>query len=67
MCFINNLLYIKLFLKKKGFSPRSPDNIIEISKLCKKYNIGHVIDNAYGLQCPKIMKDISISLNVGLF
>ena len=32
------------------FAPRSPDNIIEISKLCKKYNIYNVINNAYGLQ-----------------
>ena len=32
------------------FAPRSPDNIIEIGKICKKYDIYHVCNNAYGLQ-----------------
>ncbi|CAD2220400.1 O-phosphoseryl-tRNA(Sec) selenium transferase, SepSecS, putative [Angomonas deanei] len=39
------------------FAPRLPDDIIGISKLCWQYNIPHVVNNAYGLQCrPSIMQ-----------
>ena len=31
------------------FAPRVYDNVPEISKLCKQFNIYHVINNAYGL------------------
>eukprot|EP01084_Bolivina_argentea_P038724 71614_1 len=47
------------------FAPRSPDNIIEIGKICKKYDIYHVCNNAYGLQsistCKLIQKCSEIS------
>lgn len=36
------------------FAPRIPDDIPGISKLCKKYDIFHLINSAYGLQCGKI-------------
>jgi len=32
------------------FSPRAPDKIIEIAKICKRNDLAHVINNAYGLQ-----------------
>lgn len=35
------------------FAPRTPDNAIEISKICKEYEIPHVINNAYGIQSSK--------------
>lgn len=47
------------------FAPRAPDKIIEISKLCKTYNIGHVINNAYGVQCYNYSKLINDALNKG--
>ncbi|EGG21842.1 O-phosphoseryl-tRNA selenium transferase [Cavenderia fasciculata] len=43
------------------FAPRVPDRIIEISELCYKYNVGHIINNAYGLQCSKIVHAINES------
>ena len=35
------------------FAPRSPDNLPLIGKLCKEYNIFHLVNNAYGLQSSK--------------
>ena len=47
------------------FAPRQPDNIDEIAKLCKAYNIPHVINNAYGLQCKYICKLINRGVTIG--
>ncbi|KAJ3430399.1 soluble liver antigen/liver pancreas antigen [Anaeramoeba flamelloides] len=33
------------------FSPRVPDRVVEVSKICKSNNVPHVINNAYGVQC----------------
>eukprot|EP01080_Neovahlkampfia_damariscottae_P008521 gene8521-345_t len=41
------------------FAPRLPDRVIDIAKLCKKYNIPHVVNNAYGIQSRKIMNQLS--------
>merc|ERR1712129_103469 len=42
------------------FAPRAPDNIIEIGKICKAFDIYHVVNNAYGVQslstCKMIQK-----------
>lgn len=35
------------------FAPRAPDNIVEVGKICLKFNIGHIVNNAYGLQSSK--------------
>lgn len=35
------------------FAPRVPDRLEEVSEICKKYEIPHLINNAYGLQCTK--------------
>ncbi|XP_013099593.2 O-phosphoseryl-tRNA(Sec) selenium transferase [Stomoxys calcitrans] len=32
------------------FAPRNCDNIIELAELAKKYEIPHIVNNAYGLQ-----------------
>lgn len=40
------------------FAPRVYDSIVEIAELCKKYNVAHVINSAYGLQCSRISSDI---------
>ena len=47
------------------FAPRQPDNIDEIAKLCKAFNIPHVINNAYGLQCKYICKLINRGVTIG--
>ena len=31
------------------FAPRAYDSIVEIAALCKKYQVHHIINNAYGL------------------
>lgn len=40
------------------FAPRAIDNIQDISQLCQKYSIPHLINNAYGLQSTKIIHEI---------
>ena len=32
------------------FAPRAGDDVIQIAKLCRNLNIGHIINNAYGVQ-----------------
>lgn len=47
------------------FAPRLPDKVVAISKLCKKYDIGHIVNNAYGVQCKKTMSQISAAMSQG--
>ena len=47
------------------FAPRQPDLIDRIAVLCKKYGVGHVINNAYGVQCPLICKLINRAVKIG--
>lgn len=44
------------------FAPRVPDDIYGIAKLCKKHNVFHVINNAYGLQCTKICHKVNLTM-----
>jgi O-phospho-L-seryl-tRNASec:L-selenocysteinyl-tRNA synthase len=41
------------------FAPRCYDNIEEISKICKEKKLFHVINNAYGIYCTKIIDMIN--------
>jgi len=47
------------------FSPRSPDDIPAVSKICKNLEIPLIVNNAYGLQCSKCCHLISESLRTG--
>jgi O-phospho-L-seryl-tRNASec:L-selenocysteinyl-tRNA synthase len=47
------------------FAPRSHDPVDSIAKLAQEHNIPHVINNAYGLQCPAITKQINRAVAVG--
>jgi hypothetical protein len=47
------------------FAPRQPDLVDEIAVLCKQYDCGHVINNAYGLQCETICKKINRAITIG--
>jgi O-phospho-L-seryl-tRNASec:L-selenocysteinyl-tRNA synthase len=47
------------------FAPRAPDKVDVVAKLCAKYEIYHVINNAYGLQCEKTSKLINRACVVG--
>lgn len=47
------------------FAPRVPDKVKEISIICKEFNIFHVVNNAYGLQCSKIMYELNQASKFG--
>lgn len=47
------------------FAPRAPDKIEEVSVLCKRYNLPHLINNAYGLQSSKCMHLIQQGQRLG--
>jgi O-phospho-L-seryl-tRNASec:L-selenocysteinyl-tRNA synthase len=47
------------------FAPRVPDDIKEIAKFAKQNNIIHIINNAYGVQVPSILKDIGRAIDAG--
>jgi len=47
------------------FAPRRPDKIDEIAKLCAHHGVGHVVNNAYGLQCTSIAKLVNRACTVG--
>ena len=32
------------------FAPRAADDVVAVAKLCAQYSIGHIINNAYGVQ-----------------
>ena len=47
------------------FAPRGYDNIEEISKICKEKNIFHVVNNAYGIYCTKIIDILNKADKIG--
>jgi O-phospho-L-seryl-tRNASec:L-selenocysteinyl-tRNA synthase len=47
------------------FAPRVPDDVKGIAKLAKEYNLIHVINNAYGIQCPEILQTIRSAIDAG--
>lgn len=47
------------------FAPRIPDRIEKIASICKKNNIFHLINNAYGLQSTKITHMINQAMRSG--
>jgi len=54
-----------IFSTTSCFAPRGYDKIIEISKLCKRYNLFHLINNAYGIYCTKIADLLNQSVKAG--
>uniref|UniRef100_A0A915JYK6 O-phosphoseryl-tRNA(Sec) selenium transferase n=1 Tax=Romanomermis culicivorax TaxID=13658 RepID=A0A915JYK6_ROMCU len=47
------------------FAPRIPDDIINVAKICKRLNVFHLVNNAYGLQCDKICNIVEEASRVG--
>lgn len=47
------------------FSPRIPDDIPEVARICRRYDIPHLTNNAYGLQSTKCMHLIQEAMRVG--
>lgn len=44
-----------------SFAPKVPDNLIDVAKLCKEYDIPHMVNNAYGIQCPAYLETIELA------
>lgn len=47
------------------FAPRACDEIEEVAKLCERRGVGHVINNAYGVQSKKLCERVSKAWTVG--
>ncbi|XP_048041279.1 O-phosphoseryl-tRNA(Sec) selenium transferase isoform X1 [Megalobrama amblycephala] len=47
------------------FAPRVPDRLEELSVLCAKHEIPHIVNNAYGMQSSKCMHLIQQGARVG--
>jgi len=47
------------------FAPRCPDDVVGVARLCKTYNVHHVINNAYGVQCARTCAQIARACRVG--
>jgi len=47
------------------FSPRVPDKLVEIAEICKKNDIGHLINNAYGVQAASTTQLIGNAIRKG--
>lgn len=41
------------------FAPRSCDAVADVAKLCDKLRVGHIINNAYGVQAAPLCKAVS--------
>jgi O-phospho-L-seryl-tRNASec:L-selenocysteinyl-tRNA synthase len=54
-----------IFSVSSCFAPRATDKIEEIAALCKKHDIFHLINNAYGLQSSKLCHVINQSARSG--
>ncbi|MGH0121189.1 UNVERIFIED_CONTAM: hypothetical protein FKN15_041623 [Acipenser sinensis] len=47
------------------FAPRVPDRLEELAQMCAKYEIPHIVNNAYGVQSSKCMHLIQQGARVG--
>lgn len=47
------------------FAPRGADKVVEIAKLCSNAGIGHIINNAYGVQSAALCKLITSASRKG--
>lgn len=47
------------------FAPRSCDDVVSVAKLCAELDVGHVINNAYGIQSSQICKNITKAMRRG--
>jgi O-phospho-L-seryl-tRNASec:L-selenocysteinyl-tRNA synthase len=54
-----------VFSTTSCFAPRGYDSIKNLSTICKKYNLFHVVNNAYGIYCTKINDILNQSNKIG--
>ena len=41
------------------FAPRGADDVVGVAKLCTALGVGHVVNNAYGVQSSRLCKLVS--------
>ena len=54
-----------IFTTTSCFAPRTPDNLPEVGKICREFDIPHIVNNAYGVQSSKCMHLIQEADRVG--
>ena len=42
------------------FAPRAADSVVEVAKLCQSSGVGHIINNAYGVQSAALCSLVSL-------
>ncbi|OMJ25459.1 O-phosphoseryl-tRNA(Sec) selenium transferase [Smittium culicis] len=47
------------------FAPRVPDRLVQVSTICKNYNIPHLVNNAYGVQSTRCLGLLSEACTKG--
>jgi O-phospho-L-seryl-tRNASec:L-selenocysteinyl-tRNA synthase len=47
------------------FAPRASDDVEAIAKLCQKYNVAHIINNAYGVQSRHLCEKVEAAMRNG--
>jgi len=47
------------------FIPRVPDQLLPVARLCEKLKVPHVVNNAYGVQCIKSMRQLNKACSSG--
>jgi O-phospho-L-seryl-tRNASec:L-selenocysteinyl-tRNA synthase len=54
-----------VFTTSSCFAPRAYDKLSEVGALCKKYDVPHIVNNAYGVQSTKCMHIIEEAHRLG--
>ena len=47
------------------FAPRAADKLVELAQLCAACDVGHIINNAYGVQAQPLCKAVSMACRRG--
>ncbi|CAM9137758.1 unnamed protein product, partial [Ascophyllum nodosum] len=47
------------------FAPRLPDKVDEVARICAARGVGHIVNNAYGVQCSRTCRLINRAMAVG--
>ena len=56
---------LAVFSTTSCFAPRAYDKVVDLAQLCKKHDVFHVVNNAYGLSCSKITQELTDANNKG--
>jgi len=49
------------------FAPRAPDDAVKIGRLCKQYDVPHVVNHAYGVQTRKATQLVNLACTKSSF